>query len=253
MLQNQSFLFRILVHIDSFFLPKIQIFYFLVHVFLTTKVKSYQINEQCTKNISQYDFYDAYLSEVAIIYILHNYSQNTSENIDSEAAMLFIMELTMFQNAAVSRTNQKIVKELEFEGETSVKVIEQLYIELGKTIKFWNKNNFRYSLSQNLADDIYEAFEIDNALEDYNRNQNFLEHLVDMHGVQVQEKSSKALSILALVLTVIQVIPIIIEFVTWIITKNIYVVATEMFFTTSLLSFVTILLIRKNIIKRKLR
>lgn len=176
---------------------------------------SEEINIKTKENFAQYDFYDIYATREAIIYILKNFDKNELLNIQSEVSILFIMELIMFQQAAIFRTNQRITNELANNGAVSLTKIENLYIEFGKTIKFWGRNMFKYYASQYLADKINDAFETKKQLEDYYQNQKFLEHIVSLKDVQSSNKENRILNIVVIILTIMQVIPTIINIIDW--------------------------------------
>ena len=179
------------------------------------KLNSKEFKKICSDNFSQYDFYEIYASRDAVVYVLHTFDDNLITNIQDEVPILFIMELIMFQDAAVLRTNNKIVDQLSKNGSVSISFIENLYKEFGKTIKFWNKGVFKYETVQNLSSKINEAFGTENTLAEYYKNQDFLEHIVNLRDLQNSNKESKILNIIALVLTVVQVVPLILEFIDW--------------------------------------
>lgn len=174
-------------------------------------LESQQIAQKGYQNFSQYDFYEIYASNKTIVYILKTFNSSGIDNIKYEVPILFIIELIMFQNSSVLRTNKRIVDTLSLDGDAQLSYIEQLYIEFGKTIKFWNKDVFKYPTSQILADKINDAFETEKLLDDYYKNQKFLEHIVSLRDVQNSNKESKILNKIVLVLTVLQVIPVVIS------------------------------------------
>ena len=98
---------------------------------------SKEINNLANNNFSQYKYYELYASKYSVIYILNTFSDDLILNIQDEITILYIMELIMFQSASVLRTNNRVIKELSKEGTVSLKFIEELYREFGKTIKFW--------------------------------------------------------------------------------------------------------------------
>ena len=148
----------------------------------------------------------------------------------------------------------QITEGLSKEGNVSLKCIENLYKEFGKTIVFWDYNNFNYSTSQNLANKINERFKTNEALETYYRNQNFLEHIVDLRNVQESNKENKILNCIVIILTVLQVLPTIISFFQWVLNKNINLNAMYLGGTTGSIALLIILLImlkRRNKKKKK--
>lgn len=209
-------------------------------------ITSKEIVNQSEDNISQYQFYEAYTALNSILYIFDNFSEDFSINIKYEALILFIVELTILQNSAISRTNKKIVDGLKKEGNVSLPFIEQLYKEFGKTSVFWNQNNFKYNTSQNLANKINDSFKTKEMLEVYQRNQNFLEHIVDLKNAQESNRENTILNLIALILALLQVLPLIVDFINWIVGGNTYVA----YGTTGTLTLFTIFIIL-IIMKRK--
>ena len=219
------------------------------------KLNSKEFEKMCKDNFAQYDFYEIYASRDAVIYVLHTFDDNLITNIQDEVPILFIMELIMFQDASVLRTNNKIVEQLSKSGSVSIAFIENLYKEFGKTVRFWNKGVFKYETVQNLSSKINEAFGTKNTLDEYYKNQDFLEHIVNLRDVQNSNRESKILNIIAIVLTIVQVVPLIIEFINWIFEtnfKNLNIFSTKYIFGVStLLIIILIILIRKKLIKKK--
>ena len=65
--------------------------------------------EEIAKNdISQYGFFEAYASDIAIVFILKNFSDSYKENLRQQTLVLVVAELVMLQDASIKRTNQKI-------------------------------------------------------------------------------------------------------------------------------------------------
>ena len=175
-------------------------------------LKSNEILDMSKHNFSQYDFYEIYASKNSVVYILNELNDSEELSINEEAPILFIMELIMFQNASVLRTNKSIVSKLSGDGKVSLKDIENLYIEFGKTIKFWSNERFKYLSSQIVAEHINRSFETQKVLDDYYNNQNFLEHIVNLRDVQNSNREGRILNIVVIFLTILQVIPILIQF-----------------------------------------
>lgn len=209
-------------------------------------ITSKEVINSSEDDISQYKFYEAYSSLNSILYIFDHFSNDFSNNIKYEALILFIVELTILQNSAISRTNKKIVDGLKQEGNVSLTFIEQLYKEFGKTSVFWNPNNFKYNTSQNLADKINESFRTKEMLEVYQRNQSFLEHIVDLKNAQESNRENTILNLIAIILALLQVLPLILDFINWIVGGNTYVA----YGTTGTLTLFTVFIIL-IIMKRK--
>lgn len=175
-------------------------------VHIDYNVLSEEISKAAKNNLAVYDFYEAYATLKSLVYISKNLCNNFNTNLDIEAPIIFICEITLLQNAAISRTNGRIVKELSEDVDISLKTIERMYAEFGKTIIFWDKNIYNYSLAQNLADKISIAFDNNKLLDDYYRNQNYLEHLVELKGSISSAREGRILNILAFVLSLSELV-----------------------------------------------
>ena len=153
------------------------------------------------------------------MFILKNFSDSYKENLRQQTLVLVVAELVMLQDASIKRTNKKIVDGLSKEGNVSLKFIENLYKEFGKTVVFWDTDNFYYKSSQGFADSIYKSFKTHEHFELYKKDQEFLEHIVDLKNAQSTNRENKILNIIAILLALLQVVPVIIEFVNWILGK----------------------------------
>ncbi|MEF9984706.1 MAG: hypothetical protein RR710_09230 [Oscillospiraceae bacterium] len=212
------------------------------------KIKSNQFLTMCNTNIAQYDFYEAYASSSTVVYIVDKISKVFKDNLEYEIAMVFICELILFQNAAIARANDRIIKSLTSEVRISLKYIEELHVEFGKTIVFWNVNNFKYELPQILSDLIAESFQTPKLLEGYRRNQEHLEHLIDLRNSQSSEREGKVINAIAILLAVIQVIPLLIDAVHFTINSGVNLVYPVSF---SAMGFLVVLILFILARKRK--
>ena len=215
------------------------------------RLTSEEIEKASKDNFSQYDFYEIYAYKSAVIYILKTFGDNDILNIQDEIPILFIMELIMIQSASVLRTNNEIIEQLSKGGTVSLRFIENLYKEFGKTIRFWNKDVFKYVTVQNISSKINEAFDTKNITEEYYKNQDFLEHIVNLRDIQDSNKESKILNIIVLILTIVQVIPIIIEFVNWFFSLNIKNFGFIYWVDLSILLLILVILLLKKRIEKK--
>lgn len=166
-----------------------------------------EIKELLQKNVAQYSFYECYVSSRCLVYIFEDFQEDFLENLEEEVAIVFICEFILFQNAAISRANRKIVEELIIGNRIELKTIEKLYIEFGKTVVFWDIDNFKYLLPQNLCNQILEAFRSHELLDTYYRNQAHLEHIVELRNSQASEREGKVINFIAIFLTILQVLP----------------------------------------------
>ncbi len=150
--------------------------------------------EKLTECRAIYDYYDSYISRSVIAFVFKNYSEEISVRMSDEASELFIVEIVLFQNTAVLRTNRRVVKELEDNREISMTDIDAMYIEFGKTVLFWNSDIFKYPFSQIEADAVIESFGIKETLDDYHRNQQFLDRLIELKSNIVEQQSDNVMN-----------------------------------------------------------
>ena len=76
------------------------------------RIRTDKLEELSANNISKYDFYELYASQRSIVYLLRGFGDNFSINMEREALLIYICEIAILQNAAISRINAQIVDEL---------------------------------------------------------------------------------------------------------------------------------------------
>ena len=107
-------------------------------------IASDNISQICQTNHAQYDYYQVYMSEMVVACIMENFSENMEERIDITATYAFIVILAMFQNTSIEKVNMQISNALANDGDISHQEILGLYRNFGKTVRFWEKNNYKY-------------------------------------------------------------------------------------------------------------
>lgn len=216
----------------------------------------YKIREahyaELLQNRACYDYYDSYISNSVIAFIFKEYSNDLAERLERETSELFIVEIVLFQNTAVHRTNKRVVEELyETEGVTNEE-IERLYLEFGNTMKFWSTDIYKYPFSQKEADEVIKIFGIDAALEDYHRNQAFIDRLIEIRSNIASEKSDSRMNFILYFLAWIQVVGILVSGYAFvfsdILSKTAYVIGGIIFIA---LQLVVALIVYFNYIVKK--
>lgn len=148
------------------------------------------IDELIGCNHSSYDYYRSYISHSGIAFILNDYSADIVKRVEKyEASVLFVVEFVLLQNTALLRTNRHVIRALEESDKITNEDIEKLYIEFGKTMKFWNSDIYKYPYTQREADKVIEAFGISKTMEEYHRNQQYLDRLIELKS-KMDEKAS---------------------------------------------------------------
>jgi hypothetical protein len=178
------------------------------------KLTDYSYKEIILDNFAQYDFYQIYASASSVLYILQNLKNAIFANLSEEIALLFILEIVLFQYTATCYAELLILEGLENVKFMSLKDIEKIYEKFGKTIRFWNRNNFKYLTVQNLSDKIAKSFQIQELREEYYQNLNHLEHILQLRNSQSSEREGKIINFIAIFITIIQFLPMVIEFFT---------------------------------------
>ena len=190
-------------------------------------IQSKKLEKVCNKSRAQYDYYQAYISDVTIAFILENESSEDTDNpkkywdddsetdkarkrivnkrIEKTATYAFIAQLVMFQNTALAKTNIKITNALANDGDISLEQIHELYREFGKTVRFWEIRNFKYNGTQEEAACITKAFSNEELKQTYYERQEFLKQIVELKTARTEARNGMILNIVMAFLTVIQI------------------------------------------------
>ncbi len=173
------------------------------------KIAQAVMNDLGKVNLAKYDFYEMYASTRAIVYLLKDYAKDSSSNYERESLLLFICEIAIMQNAAVSRINQQIVDELLQNSNISSRKTLKLQTEFGKTVLLWDNSVFNYYLAQELSDSIVKAFDTERLMDEYSRNSQHIEQIASLKSGIAADVEAKVLNILALILSISELIELI--------------------------------------------
>ncbi len=166
----------------------------------------YQTLKECAEdNKAIYDYYETYLTEIVDALILKGYDEGLEERLSLIATYIFIVEMVVFQNTSLNKMTRKVTRALAQDGEVSFQYIQQLYQDYARTVKFWQRSNFKYFGTQREADRVREAFGNENLRRDYYEQQEFLEHIVELKNAQDEKRSNNVINIVAIILAVVQV------------------------------------------------
>ena len=186
--------------------------YFSVHQdFYIKKYK--KLEKQLTKDLAIYDYYQAYMSPVSLVMVLDTFEDevdgkmvvNEEQKTEDAATYVFIVELVLLQNTALTKLSLKVGKALEHEGDVPYEYISQLYRDYGRTLKLWDSDNFKYYGTQMEAEQIRKAFGNDELKERYEKEQEFLENIVDVNAANDERRNGWILGIVGTLLAVFQV------------------------------------------------
>jgi len=166
------------------------------------------LKEAAENNIAQFDLSEVYVNECSVVQIYKDYKKLYEDRIYDQALTLFIMEIILLQDVAVSRVNERVSNELNRKSDISLKVIEELNLNFAKTMFLWNLNHFKYSATRAVVSSFVNGLKIHEQIEIYRTNKEFLEDLINVYTARRTNRMSFFLNIVILFLTLSQVLPI---------------------------------------------
>jgi hypothetical protein len=176
------------------------------------QISSPEICEAADNNIAQYRYYSMYVSETCEVEVPVPFRETYELRIPDATLTLFIMEMTLLQEAALSRVNLRVSREIQryhyASNDDPLSVIEGLGQEFADAMLLWNIRNFRYRTAQNLADHFSRAFRIEKLREHFNASRRLLEQLIDIHSTRLAERENRVINTLLVILTTLQVLPV---------------------------------------------
>lgn len=188
--------------------PERKLTYILASEFLIENdgafIDSQYLENKLKCNISQYDFLKCYATTDVVVNIMKDFPEDYSERIYYEGLVIFLVELNLLQIAAILRTNNRVVDILSKGDIPTLEAIKDINLQYAQTIIFWNINIFRSTNAQVAANLMYNAFEVPNIIEQYERNQKMMEHIIsikeqiqDIKHSDQQEEENNILGVLA--------------------------------------------------------
>lgn len=146
-----------------------------------------------------------------MLYIVKEYGNSDIDNIDQNTDLIFVVELVLLQNSAILKINKNIVEALSRKSKVKFKEIGEMYVKFGESMLLREKNVFKYLLVQNLADKLTAVFEFDRLFQDYQYNQQHLEHIVQLRASRTAEIESRVINFAAIFLALVQIVPLLSE------------------------------------------
>lgn len=193
----------------EFFNSELRLYYLMGETFnsldMEAKIVSTSLNNDASFNHAIYDSSDIYISNNVVLRIDKRSDKKRKEypQMESDTTFLFIMELLAFKDSSVSRTNKKLLQGIDKGPENtghSLKMLDSITSEFGKTMMFWDMNIFKYTTAQKLSNSIQKEFLIREKFDLYYKNQYFFEHQVNIKQGISQENENKLLFYVALIL-----------------------------------------------------
>lgn len=174
-----------------------------------SKIRSPTFISQSRRNLAQYESSEIYAGYKSILRIdLREECKISGPTFASDCLFLFIVELLILKDAAVSRTHQKVIRGIAKSDEFSLGLVDNYLQEFSQTMPFWNLDIFRYSTAQQLANEIDVEFGTRNDLEKYLENQRFLEHQVSLKNALAAESENQILNTIAIFVFIFEAVPI---------------------------------------------
>ena len=177
----------------------------------TYTLKSPELNELAATDRSQYEDYQVYLSSRAIVYVPFKFAPDAELRMQDISDYLFVVIITLFQNTALEKVNNRVTVILEERSDISPRVKLAIDEEYGKTVRFWEDQNFKYLAAQYESQAIREAFLNAEIRDMYNEHQEYLEHVVSVKAAIADNRNATILSVAATVLAVISIKPFIVD------------------------------------------
>lgn len=175
---------------------------------MDAKLISNELKSFVDNNVAQYDSSDLFIGNKTIVRIdKRKECQKNGPSLYSDVVFLFIVELMSFKDAAISRTNMKVLNKIAETEKLSLSFIDHYSSEFGVTMPFWNVDVFRYITAQQLARCIDDRFGTLKSYNDYMENQRFLEHRVNIKNALSTEVENKILNTIAVLVFLFEAIP----------------------------------------------
>ncbi len=170
-------------------------------------ITSPEVAEQISLNIAQYNSSDIYSGRNSVLRIDRRLGEHKVATLASDSFFLFILEILAFKEAAVLRTNTKTIEAISDSNMLEMSTMDQLTSEFSTTMPFWDIRIFRYITAQNLANKLDNNFGIEKHFVTYDKNQQFLQHKINIRQAIRQGSEDKILFFIALILFVFEVAP----------------------------------------------
>lgn len=205
--------------------------------FMSAQILESKYNNKIIKNIAHYNSSDIYANTNSILRIdKRDYKSDVKNRIESDILFLFIIEILLFKESAIERTNNKIIKSLSSNKQIMLYELNDIMSEFSKTMPLWNTNIFKYITAQNLANEIESTFLIENKFKKYTQNQKLLQDKINIKQSISMEKENKLLFLIAIILFVFEVYNLLKDFAD----------KTTSFSISTILFFILIFFIKRN-------
>ncbi|HQC54783.1 MAG TPA: hypothetical protein PKX91_03555 [Clostridia bacterium] len=146
-------------------------------------------------DMAQYDTARVYASETTLVEITKERPNEVFDRIASQALEIFFIEMLLLQDAAVSRLNTRVKKEVIIERKNPLRknqkeIINDLLHEMSYAINFADYKQFYFPTVRVSAEKVTKAFGIDYITNKYEQNKILLERMIASHQRIVEEKEN---------------------------------------------------------------
>jgi hypothetical protein len=174
---------------------------------MRAQIVSNEFKDQMSKNIAQYNSSDLFIGRNSVLRIDKREGQHLYPELHSDSTFIFIIEALLFKEAAVLRTNKQILQAIGKTELLSLETMDKVTSEFAVTMPFWDIRIFKYLTAQQLANHLEKSFGIDQHFELYEKNQQFLQHKINIRqGIEDRSKN-KVLYLVAIILFIFEIAP----------------------------------------------
>ena len=176
-----------------------------------TEIRGRGLRRAAGRDLAQYGSARIRAAETCLVEVPAHFRDRWEERLPGQALTIFVIELILLQDSALTRVNTGVAAALESQRrhgvEDGLRVIEELGAEFSAAMTFWDTRNFRYQTAQALSDEVAAAFGIQRLMSTYKVNKGALDQLVSVHSARQAEVESRTIDRLLLLLAMIQAIP----------------------------------------------
>ncbi|GAB3476885.1 hypothetical protein [Marinomonas epiphytica] len=218
---------------------------------MAAQLISPEIKQQLSVNIAQYNSSEIYAGKNCVLRFDRRLGDHDVATIASDSVFLFILEILAFKEAAILRTNTKTIEAISDSSLLEMATMDRLTSEYSTTMPFWDISVFHYITAQNLANKLDESFGIETHFATYEKNQQFLEHKINIRQAIKQGSEDKILFFIAMILFVFEIAPYLFTMYRRILDHDIYS-PTEIFsilgsgLSTGVLALIIVLIIKRR-------
>lgn len=166
-------------------------------------------------NIAVYNSSDIYASKTTVLRYDNTLDTHDPElcgtsikAIRRDLMLTFVIELLMFREASIKRVNLRVTHSIQTDEKLELDDINDLMGDFKSAILFWDLDIFLYPSAQQLADRLFEKFDIDRSLETYRKNQGFLEQRVNLSNAAQAEKETRTINYIAIIVFFFEAVPL---------------------------------------------